>query len=205
MNGIASIAERMALAMQHHVAGRLREAADLYAAILAEDERQTNARHNLGMARLGLRETASALQLLEESFALDDGNPGWSQSLPTIGLTLYQQGYWESAWPWLERAVLAGSVDPQVHAALSRARPRDYLVPEIFDAQLGRVLKRYAPRESGTYVYAIDVVGTCNLRCPTCPVGNSPLGARPKGFMEVDLFRRIIAKVVADDAAARPS
>lgn len=204
MTTTRSIAERMELGMRHHRAGELREAAELYAGILAEDERQINARHNLGMVRLGLGEFASALELLAEAWVEDDRNPGWQGSLPVIGMTLFARGHWEAARPWLERAALAGIDDPQVAAARERCALRDYLVPEIFDGKQGRVLMRYAPRESGTYVYAIDVVGTCNLRCPTCPVGNSPLGARPRGFMEVDLFRRIIAKVKADDAAARP-
>lgn len=48
-------------------------------------------------------------------------------------------------------------------------------------------------------LYLIDVVGTCNLRCPSCPVGNmsdSFIDApRPKGFMEPEKFRRIIDKI----------
>jgi len=199
-----AIERRMAEAMRHQAEGRHAEADALYSAILAEDARQVNARHNLGMVRLGRGQFASALELLGEAYAQDGANPGWAQSLPVVGMTLFQQGRWEAASTWLERAVAAGVRDPQVVAARERCAPRGYLVPEVFDAQLGRVLRRHSPRESETYVYAIDVVGTCNLRCPTCPVGNSPQGARPRGFMEVELFRRIIAKVLADGAAPRP-
>ncbi|MBL0141445.1 MAG: radical SAM protein [Betaproteobacteria bacterium] len=201
---VPTIEQRMEAAMRHQGEGRLAEADALYSAILAQDARQGNARHNLGIVRLGQGQFASALELLGESFAQDGGNRGWVQSLPVIGMTLYQQGRWEAAATWLERAVVAGVRDPQVVAARERCAPRDYLAPEVFDAQLGRVLRRHSPRESPTYVYAIDVVGTCNLRCPTCPVGNSPLGGRPRGFMEVDLFRRIIEKVTSECAAPRP-
>lgn len=48
--------------------------------------------------------------------------------------------------------------------------------------------------------YLIDIVGTCNLKCPSCPVGNFEDGnfleeKRPKGFMEFDLFQKIIKKI----------
>jgi len=190
--------------MQHHWAGRLREAGEWYAEVLAEDARQHAARHNLGMVRLGLGELAGALELLGQAFAEDGGNPAWAQSLPVIGMTLYRQGHWEAASPWLERAVLLHPGDGPLAIALERVSARDYLQAEIYDARLGRTLKRYAPREAASYVYAVDVAGTCNLRCPTCPVGNFPSAERAKGFMDVALFRRILAKIVADGAAARP-
>jgi len=52
-------------------------------------------------------------------------------------------------------------------------------------------------------LYLIDVVGTCNLRCPSCPVGNmsdSFIDApRPKGFMELDKFKKIIDKILHEE------
>jgi MoaA/NifB/PqqE/SkfB family radical SAM enzyme len=53
--------------------------------------------------------------------------------------------------------------------------------------------------------YLIDIVGTCNLKCPSCPVGNVSnvdfAGmARPKGFMKFELFEQIIAKARHDSA-----
>ncbi|MGX9355509.1 radical SAM protein [Roseobacteraceae bacterium S113] len=50
----------------------------------------------------------------------------------------------------------------------------------------------------------MDVVGTCNLRCPTCPVGNSPLGARKLGFMPYALFEEIVAKIARETPAPHP-
>jgi pyruvate-formate lyase-activating enzyme len=39
----------------------------------------------------------------------------------------------------------------------------------------------------------IDIVGACNLRCPSCPVGNT--GAiNPSGLMKLDLFKDIVRK-----------
>jgi pyruvate-formate lyase-activating enzyme len=83
--------------------------------------------------------------------------------------------------------------------------PRSYLEPEIWDSQLRRTLLRQSPRESETYVYTIDVVGTCNLRCPTCPVGNSSGSQRPTGFMPLDLFERILDKIVVEAVTPHPA
>ena len=49
--------------------------------------------------------------------------------------------------------------------------------------------------------YLIDIVGTCNLRCPSCPVGNFKASdflekTRDKGFMDIELFRKIIDKII---------
>lgn len=59
-------------------------------------------------------------------------------------------------------------------------------------------------------IYLIDIVGTCNLRCPSCPVGNFEqknfLGdKRPKGFMKLDLFKKIIGKIKADNPDSKPN
>jgi MoaA/NifB/PqqE/SkfB family radical SAM enzyme len=58
------------------------------------------------------------------------------------------------------------------------------------------------------FSYWIDIVGTCNLRCPTCPTGNygwSGQGGErnPSGFMALDLFRDILRKIRADDVSDR--
>lgn len=49
--------------------------------------------------------------------------------------------------------------------------------------------------QTRTFSYIIDVVGTCNLRCPSCPVGNTPRDQRDIGFMDVKMFEQILAKI----------
>ncbi len=49
-------------------------------------------------------------------------------------------------------------------------------------------------------VFDIEIVGTCNLSCPSCPSGNflaTELSAekRPSGLMTIELFREILAKI----------
>lgn len=191
-------------AVAHHREGRLDAAISGYEVILAADPRQSALRHNLGLLRLGQGQLAVALRLLDQAFAEDGEHAGWLQSLPTIGLTLVQHGAWEDALPWLERGALRLPGHAELQQALARARPRNYLAPEVFDPVQQRSLLRHAPREAASYVYAIDVVGTCNLRCPTCPVGNFAAAERPKGFMALAMFEQILAKIVAEQVCERP-
>lgn len=55
------------------------------------------------------------------------------------------------------------------------------------------------PAKMDFFIYNIEIVGACNLKCPSCPVGNIPaseLGqSRPKGFMAKDNFYRILDKI----------
>lgn len=50
------------------------------------------------------------------------------------------------------------------------------------------------------FFFNIDVLGfgACNLRCPTCPVGNSPEVRNPKGLMDAQLLDRLLAKAVRE-------
>lgn len=44
----------------------------------------------------------------------------------------------------------------------------------------------------------VDVVGRCNLKCPSCPMGNSFDKDTPGGSMPPDLLRRILEKAVRE-------
>lgn len=45
------------------------------------------------------------------------------------------------------------------------------------------------------YQYYIDLVGGCNLKCPSCPVGNSRSTPRPSGVMSDEMFDAILSKI----------
>jgi MoaA/NifB/PqqE/SkfB family radical SAM enzyme len=49
-----------------------------------------------------------------------------------------------------------------------------------------------------SFFFNIDVVGSCNLRCPSCPVGNSSDILNPKGFMEPELLNQIMKKATSE-------
>jgi len=58
--------------------------------------------------------------------------------------------------------------------------------------------------------YLIDVTGTCNLRCPSCPVGNFSsvdfIGgmSKTKGFMDFNLFKQVILKIKKENTNMLP-
>jgi hypothetical protein len=47
-------------------------------------------------------------------------------------------------------------------------------------------------------VFDIDVLGSCNLRCPSCPIGNSREVTNPTGFMQPELLDSILKKATAE-------
>ena len=49
-------------------------------------------------------------------------------------------------------------------------------------------------RQTSDLNYLIDVVGLCNLRCPSCAVGNST-PTSPKGTMSVERYEEILTKI----------
>src|SRR5438876_585328 len=48
------------------------------------------------------------------------------------------------------------------------------------------------------FIYNIDVIEGCNLRCPSCPVGNFREAERPRGRMSVEMFDAIMDKVACE-------
>jgi hypothetical protein len=60
-----------------------------------------------------------------------------------------------------------------------------------------------------TFVYNIDIAGTCNLGCASCPVGNTPLktasrGRQPRGFMPFEQFSKTLEKILRECPVERP-
>jgi MoaA/NifB/PqqE/SkfB family radical SAM enzyme len=66
-------------------------------------------------------------------------------------------------------------------------------------AALWHILERTAHAD---YYFAMDVVGTCTLRCPSCPVGNS-VKQLPTGLMSVEMYQQILDKIVREHPGER--
>ena len=190
-------------AVEHHRAGRLQEARSVYERILHQQPGHNPARHNLGMVLVGQGLLAPGEALVQQAWEAAPDEPAMQQTARKLGELFYRQGYWQEARKWLLRVQNDSEAD-KVASLLRRLRLPEYLAPEVYDPRAGEVLQRYAPREAADYVYAIDIVGTCNLRCPTCPVGNTPRGKRPKGFMSLELLSPILQKIQSECPCPTP-
>jgi Flp pilus assembly protein TadD/pyruvate-formate lyase-activating enzyme len=166
---------------------------------------------NLGIALLAEGRLSEAEGSLRRALEL---KPDLATAHYNLGITLIDQGRLAEAEAMLRKAVAAeptnlmfrrklcgvlGILGKSVEGFLP-----DYLAPEVFDHANGRVLRRYFPVEADTFLYAIDIAGTCNLRCPSCPVGNFSDAVRPKGLMNLDLFRAIVRKIRQDNVVGNP-
>jgi len=64
-------------------------------------------------------------------------------------------------------------------------------------------------KSTKTFTYWVDIVGACNLRCPSCPRGNftsdDVIEAGPDaGLMKFDLFKDILRKIKDDGPSLNP-
>ncbi|MBM85883.1 MAG: hypothetical protein CMM47_07670 [Rhodospirillaceae bacterium] len=59
------------------------------------------------------------------------------------------------------------------------------------------------PKPGTRFQYNIDVVGSCNLRCPSCPVGNMGAAVMPKGLMSKATLAKVLDKIDRERPAER--
>lgn len=188
-------------AIAAHRQGDENLAEDLYRRVLAMSGEHRVARFNLGM--IGIRKQDPQADEWVTA-ALTGGTGGLAEAEATeavIGAYL-ATGHKFKAEKWLAFARFKGFPVARDKGVTSQVDLPAHLAPMAFDHMARRELRRYAPFESARYVYAVDVVGGCNLRCPTCPVANR--SDMPKGFMAPDNFERIIDKIVRERGASRP-
>ncbi len=57
-----------------------------------------------------------------------------------------------------------------------------------------RLRRLLQARQTADFYYLIDIVGTCNLRCPSCPVGNYT-ELPSKGLMSLETYKKILDKI----------
>lgn len=185
----------LAQAIAAHGAGHLQDAEAGYRAVLACAPAHAVALNNLGMVRLVTGRYAEAVSLIGAALRAAPDDPRLAGSARALGMTLFAQGLRIDALPWLERAARNAEQDAELAAALASARMPAHVAPQRADPQGGEAWLRYPPYESRDYIYSIDIVGTCNLRCPTCPVENMRDAPRAKGMMPLATFESILDKI----------
>ena len=73
--------------------------------------------------------------------------------------------------------------------------------PSAIKTQL-RLRRLLQQKQTADFYYLIDIVGTCNLRCPSCPVGNYA-DTQPKGLMSLDMYQAILQKISLEHPGER--
>lgn len=179
-------------------------AINLYNRVLAVDPDNWIAISNLGVLLAKKGHFSAAIRLVLR-LKFSHPSPGnFFEIYRELGVNLCLHGYKKHALEWLKFALSLKPNDAEVRRIVEEIEVPKYLNPFAYDFNQAKWLKRYAPYEKNNYIYAVDVVGTCNLRCPSCPVGNMPNDPRPKGFMSVELFREILQKIKKETPVENP-
>ena len=55
-----------------------------------------------------------------------------------------------------------------------------------------------AGNDNTSFFFNIDVVGVCNLKCPSCPSGNYQKRINPTGLMDQKLLEQILDKALSE-------
>jgi protein O-GlcNAc transferase len=95
-------------AIEHHQAGRLKEAEALYRQILQDDPQQPDALHLLGIVALQTGRNDAAVPLIRQALTL---KPRWAEAYNNVGLALQGQGRMEEAAVAYRQAL---ELDPQL-------------------------------------------------------------------------------------------
>lgn len=138
--------------------------------------------------------SATLWHMLQTEQGLDRA---WLDCVVQLVICLDGAGFRPQAQHWL---ALAAPVGRRLGLMLREPLPMPaHLAPEVFDQAQLKTLKRYpALEDPQSYIYVIEIAGNCNLRCPSCPVGNMPEEPRARGLMPLTLFEQILDKIAQD-------
>jgi MoaA/NifB/PqqE/SkfB family radical SAM enzyme len=179
-------------------------AINIYQRVLAIDSRNWIAVCNLGVLHSKKGNFGEAIRLISRIKLSLPNSARFIDAYRELGMNLYLKGYKNQALEWLNLVIELNPDDSAVRKLIEVLTIPEYLTPYAHDLAQGKWLKRYSPYEKNNYIYAIDIVGTCNLRCPSCPVGNMPNEPRAKGFMTLELFQEILQKIKKESPVVNP-
>lgn len=191
-------------ALRLQASNELDSAINLYQKVLAIDSKNWIAVCNLGVLHSKKGTFGEAIRLISRIKLSHPNSARFIDAYRELGVNLYLKGYKNQALEWLNLVIELNPEDLGVKKLIEELTIPEYLTPYAHDHAQGKWLKRYSPYEKNNYIYAIDVVGTCNLRCPSCPVGNMPNEPRAKGFMTLELFQEILQKIKKESPVVNP-
>jgi len=178
------------------------KAENLYIAALQINPNQAGALFNLGTLLLR-RSDLRGNEFVKDALGQDSANEiDLSRAVELVAQILISNSYKKKAGEWLEYAERNKINFPTIAELKRQVDIPPHLEKLIYSSAQKKELERYHPIESSSYVYAIDVVGGCNLRCPTCPVGNQK--EMLKGIMPPELFSSILKKISRDNPVHKP-
>lgn len=178
------------------------KAEELYIAALRINPKQADALFNLGTLLLR-KSNLKGDEFVKDSFDLDLNNDIDRNKAVELVIEIHlANSYKKQAQAWISYAELHKLDFPTLYSLKKKVELPEYLNQFVYSSGQNKTLERYHPIEASTYVYAIDVVGGCNLRCPTCPVGNQ--SEMPKGLMSPQLFSKILEKICLEKPTPSP-
>lgn len=195
--------ELFTVADQYYQHKQYELAHDTYRRALACDPNNKAGQFNFGMLKLRLGDIKGDSVVKKVLVPTPDPNVlDLTQAIQAVIEQLLYMGYKTHAAWWLKHA-RENKVELSNMQRLSRKIDLPaYLDPVRKNHVTGQQWLRYSPFESDRYVYAIETVSGCNLRCPTCPV--SQQGNQKNGLMSVDVFSKIIEKIKLDKKILNP-
>lgn len=225
-----TVESTLATAVEHHQSGRLPEAAAIYRQVLNADPDHADANHLLGIVAFQEERFADAVDLIGKARDLapkeTNFNINLGKALSQLGkFTDAAEAFWAGGDFTTAETICRQAIEHEPenympHLLLSYiladlGRPREAeaavykafdLMPEIDGSDSRGDGQPHAtpPSQQIPFTYVIDIVGTCNLRCPSCPVGNLAQAERPKGFMDIGLYEEIISKIKKESPDATP-
>lgn len=215
-----AIAQAIQTAITHHQAGQIDLATKIYREILAVNPGNADANHLLGVAALQKGNLQEARFLIDRACAINPLAQGFQHNRAQVLLAegrildaveaLWASGALNAAEQLCRQMLAKDPISKDALVLLARIlgdqghpREADEVIYRLLEIEPVRLSDNEAGAMSGvpgrvpvnTFNYIIEVVGTCNLRCPSCPVGNLGDAGRPRGFMDVSMFEAIVEKI----------
>jgi organic radical activating enzyme len=189
-------------ALNAHSKGKLQQALVGYEQCLAIDANEPLALYGAATIRLSQGNISAYPAAVAALFNGRTSTLDKSLAAESVVRILLMHQYQDHARRFLKECEKNAIIPNNLQALKKSVEIPAYLKTSTYDPLLERELERYRPIESSEhYVYAIDIVGGCNLRCPTCPVSNQDM---PKGLMSLELYQSILQKIQAECIDSQP-